>query len=213
MATLKQQTEYIRRILSSITGEVTAEGYFSYCGIYKNKLMFALYKNGNFYIRVSENSEEEVKSLGGIKLIDDNISSTAKYFYLLPDNMVEKLPDYAHWVSEAIEAARICKIAFTVDRENYIRYLVNMNVNIERMLKRIHIFTVPQFMERGAFYMCADLIKYGIEVRELLLFKLYGATQYRHIETFTDEEKRYILQKANQLFQELGLRQRFNIRC
>lgn len=212
MPTLKQQTEHIRDILSLIIGEVTAEGYFSYCGIYKNKLMFALYKNDNFYIRVSKNSEDEVKSLGGIQLIDTNVSPTAKYFYLLPKAIVEKLSNYPHWVSEAIEAAKICKTAFTVDRENYIRYLVNMNVNIERMLKRIHIVTVPQFMEKGAFYMCADLIKYGIDVRELLLFKLYGATQHRHIETFTNDEKRDILQKANQIFQELGLRQRFDIR-
>lgn len=212
MPTLKQQTENIRNVLSYLIGEIEAEGYFSYCGLFKNKLMFALYKNGRFYIRASKKSEPEIISLGGIQLIDNNVPSTAKYFYLLPEKIVAQLPEYSHWFPEAIEAARACKKAFSVERDKYIRYLVNMNVNIERMLKRVNIFTVPQFMERGAFYMCADLIKYGIDAREILLFKLYGATQNRHIETFSVHEKREILQKANQLFQELGMRQRFEIR-
>lgn len=209
MKNLKKETEHIRNILFKIIGETEVYNYFSYCGIRKDNLLFSLYKDGNFYLRVSENTIDEIKSLGGVELVDDSIFNIAKYFYLIPNEIVNRLDKYPEWILESIKAAKENKSLFEIDREAHIRYLINMNLSIERLLKHIGVFTVPQFMEKGAFYMCVDLFKYGTDVNDVLLLKLYGACHRRYIQTFTRAEKLEIITHANTILQQEGMRQRF----
>lgn len=209
MKNLKKETEYIRNILFRVIGETEVYNYFSYCGIRKNNLLFSLYKDGNFYLRVSENTIHEIKSAGGTVLVDDSIFNLAKYFYLIPHEIVSRLDRHSKWILESIRAARENKSLFEVDREAHIRYLINMNLSIERLLKHIGVFTVPQFMEKGAFTMCVDLFKCGVDVSDVLLLKLYGACHRRYIQTFTRAEKLEIIASANTILHQEGVRQRF----
>lgn len=209
MKNLQKETKNVRNILARVIGKTEVDNYFSYCGIRKDNFLFSMYKNGNFYLRVSKRSREEIKALGGKELVDDSILNIAKYFYWLPNDIVEKLDEYSKWILESIEAAKENKSMFEIDREAHIRYLINMNLSIERLLKHIGVFTVPQFMERGAFYMCVDLFKYGTDVSDVLLLKLYGACHRRYIQTFTRAEKLEIIAQANSILQQEGVRQRF----
>lgn len=209
MKNLQKETEGVRHILSRVIGKTEVENYFSYCGIRKDNFMFSMYKNGQFYLRVSKRSREEIKAVGGKELVDNSIFNIAKYFYWLPNEIVEQLDQYSKWILESIEAAKENKSMFEIDREAHIRYLINMNLSIERLLKHIGVFTVPQFMEKGAFTMCVDLFKCGVDVSDVLLLKLYGACHRRYIQTFTRAEKLEIIAHANTILHQEGVRQRF----
>lgn len=211
MKILYKQTESIRSILARVIGETQVDNYFSYCGISKDGLMFSLYKDGKFYLRVSKRTVDEIKAVGGTPMMDNKIINMAKYFYLIPNHIVERLDEYPKWIFEGINAAKANKDLFKVDREKYIRYLINMNFAIERLLKRIGVCTVPQFMEKGAFSMCVDLFKYGVDVSDVLLLKLYGACHRRYFQTFSREEMLSIIAQANEVLQAEGLRQRFTL--
>lgn len=50
------------------------------------------------------------------------------------------------------------------------------------------------------------LILQGFDVTEDLLFKLNGALNHQYIYTFTDQQKRELMQEANQALYNSGLR-------
>lgn len=97
------QTQYVRGLLFPIIGTTYTKTYFSYYGIFKDKLMIALYKKGNFYLRASSEFIEEINNTKGTELLNDkNLGISANNFYLLPENIMNKLSDHAHWIHSII---------------------------------------------------------------------------------------------------------------
>lgn len=89
--------------------------------------------------------------------------------------------------------------------------MTNLNINIERLLRKVGVNSIPEFREKGAFVVYAEMIKIGIDASQELLFKLYGAINKQLIYTMSDELKKQILREADKALYDAGLRKRFNV--
>lgn len=211
MSHIKNETQQIRETLLPIIGETFAKTYFSYYGIFKDNLMFALYKNGEFYLKLSPEDVLEATSINGIECLIDLKLSQTKHYYFIPNHILTQLERYQHWLKNSLANAKNNKYQPYYKKKNQIRALPNMNINFERMLKKINIFTVEEFFSAGEINIFVEFIKIGIEANEETLFKLYGAINHQLIYTLSPKTKRELLQMANDALYKAGLRRRFKI--
>lgn len=58
MSSIYKKTRLIREIFADIIGETRVKTFFSYYAIFKNDLLFGLYKNDKFYLRMPEHASE-----------------------------------------------------------------------------------------------------------------------------------------------------------
>lgn len=210
MKYIDQQTQYIRDLLYPIIGETRAKIYFSYYAIFKNKLMIGLYKNEQFYLRASKMVIDEIQNTIGVELLlDSQIGIHAKNFYLLPPLILENLCDYSHWIYAIAHEISQQQQTTSIERKDLIRTLPNMNIRIERILKKLGITSVNEFISKGEIDIFIELIKIGVEANDTFLFKLYGAINHKYIHTLTPTEKSNLLSEANQALYQAGLRKRF----
>ncbi len=209
MTYIEKQTQFIRDSLFPFIGETTAKTYFSYYGIFKDGLMFGLYKAGNFYLKIASHHTTEVENHNLYPLIDKKISST-KMYYHLPPNILNNLGNYAHWILESIAEIRTIKHEIYSTKKQFIRSLPNMSLSLERILKKVDVYTIEDLIQRGEVNIFVDLIKIGIEVDSTFLFKLYGAIHRQFIYTLSSTQKTTLLQDANNALYTAGLRKRFN---
>ncbi|KAE9535511.1 TfoX/Sxy family DNA transformation protein [Ursidibacter arcticus] len=206
---INQQTLNIRTLLLPIIGETKAKTYFSYYGIFKDDLMFGLYKEGLFYLKLAEKDVSEAISLGMKCLIDPKISKT-NMFYLIPDPILHNLSTYTTWFTASLAEIQSNKVSLYKQRKRQIRSLPNLNLNLERTLKKVNINSVEDLIEKGEVKVFIELIKIGIDVDHSLLFKLYGAINHQFIYTLSEKTKRDLLTETDEALYEAGLRKRFN---
>lgn len=210
MKYIEQQTQYIRNILYPVIGETKAKIYFSYYAIFKNKLMIGLYKNEKFYLRASQSFLDEIQNSDGVVLLSDSqIGIHAKNFYLIPSSILENLNNYSHWIYAIIHEMIQQQQIISTERKDLIRTLPNMNIRIERILKKLGITSVNELISKGEIDIFIELIKIGVEANDTFLFKLYGAINHKYIHTLTPTEKSNLLSEANQALYQAGLRKRF----
>ena len=212
MKYVDRQTQYVRGLLFPIIGTTYTKTYFSYYGIFKDKLMIALYKKGNFYLRASSEFIEEINNTKGTELLNDkNIGISANNFYLLPENIMNKLSDHAHWIHSIIREMSEEREQKYFIKKQAIRFMPNMTIGLERMLKKIGVCTRSDFISKGAIYVFVELMKTGIEASDILLYRLYGAVKNKYVEVLTDTEKKGVLKEANKALCKAGLSKKFNI--
>lgn len=212
MSTMQQQTQPIRQILSSIIGETRLKSFFSYYAIFKDNSMLGLYKNGNFYLRISHKALEHtpwVKELTHLQ--DRKFGIHNKHLYLLPEHIIPNIATYQHLIFESIEEIQEIKKKNLERKKTLIRYLPNLNINIERILRRVGIFTVADFKKKGAINTFVEMVKIGIHADPNLLFKLYCALEHRYTYLLSNSEKLAILADANEALYNAGLRKRFKL--
>lgn len=206
---INQQTHAIRQLLASVVGETKAKTYFSYYGIFKDDLMFGLYKAGRFYLKLAEKDVAQALSLSGVVCLDDQKISKAQMFYLLPDKILQNLTAYTSWFTASLADIQAQKQGMCEQRKKQIRALPNLNVNVERALKRINIHSVEELIDKGEIDTFVELIKIGIDVEPSLLFKLHGAINHQFIYTLSEQTKLNLLADTNQALYQAGLRKRF----
>ncbi|WP_373767432.1 TfoX/Sxy family DNA transformation protein [Glaesserella sp.] len=212
MSSIETKTKEIRALLFPIIGETKAKTTFSYYGIFKDDILFALYKDNNFYLRVSDIFAAELLVYEETKpLQDPNMGIHAKNFYFIPPYILNNLQQYSHWIINTIQEISTLRQKNNSMRKNLIRSLPNMNINIERTLKKLGINSVDEFIKRGEISIFVDLIKMGIDVNHIMLFKLYGAITHKYIYTLSQREKQFLLKEVNIALYQAGLRKRFNI--
>ncbi|WGE89064.1 TfoX/Sxy family DNA transformation protein [Actinobacillus arthritidis] len=201
--------------LFSTLGHISFRNYFSYIGIFKDNTMFALYdqKNEAIYIRKSIKYYPEISQTIPVHfLVDRRIGSQqSRIFYHLPQIIIDTIDTYLHWIQSAIEEYQVTKTKLEDQNKNKIRLLPNMNINIERLLSRIEIYTVDDLNSVGIINVFVKLISQGVEVGELLLFKLYGAIKHKYVYMISEQEKRTLLLEADSALYSAGLRKRFTI--
>ncbi|MGX2949961.1 TfoX/Sxy family DNA transformation protein [Ursidibacter sp. B-7004-1] len=207
---IDKQTQAIRNLLLPIVGETKAKTYFSYYGIFRDDLMFGLYKEGRFYLKLAEKDVLNALNLGAQSLIDPKISKT-NMFYLLPDSILANLVAYTHWFTTSLTEIQMTKVSFYAQRRKKIRSLPNLNLNLERALKRINIHSVEDLIEKGEINVFIELIKIGFDPDPNLLFKLYGAINHQFIYTLSEKTKRDLLTETDEALYQAGLRKRFHL--
>lgn len=202
-------TQQIRNLLAPVIGETKAKTYFSYYGIFKNGLMFALYKEQKFYLRLSTENIREALSYEGVEQLNDPSFSHSDKFFLIPNTILNELPQYAIWFENSLKEVQANKYQSYYKRKDTIRSLPNMTFRLEKYLKRINIRTIEALRTKGEINTFVELIKIGIEANHITLFKLYGAIHHQFIYTISPEIKRALLHDANEALYAAGLRRRF----
>lgn len=213
MEIINEKTKLIRDHLYPIIGETKAKTCFSYYGIFKDGNLFGLYKDNCFYLRIPEAYSTEILAQSGVTQLDAKIFGIhSKLFYLLPQHIIDNLAQYAHWLEASLLEISTLRQSQQIEKKKFIRNLPNMNIHIERMLRKIGIHSIEQFKEYGAINAFVELLKLGIIEDDVsMLFKLYGAVQHQYIYTLTPQQKHLLLTETNTALYEAGLRNRFNI--
>ena len=186
-------------IFTLLIGEFRIKTYFSYYGIFKDKIMLALYKDEQLYLRIAKTDLE-----------DPNVGLATKCFYKIPSAFLEST-NFAQWVKNIIHQIQSEQEAILAKQRSQIRSLPNMNINLEKMLKRVGIFSVDDLRNTGEIATFIKLIEIGIDGSDQLLFRLHGAIHSQNIYSFSHEKKMALLQEANQAFYKVGLRHRFRL--
>ena len=214
MAISPKKFQYLKEIFSPI-GEINFKSYFSYLGIFKDDTMFALYdhKNDKLYLRKSDRFYSDIiRTIPVHFLIDRRIGKQQSHiFYFIPSSIIHNLNSYTHWILSSIEEYQTAKAKLISQNKNKIRLLPNLNINIERLLARVEIYTVDDLKNVGIIDAFVKLILLGLEVTELLLFKLYGALEHKYIYMLSKREKQSLLVEADLALYNAGLRKRFTI--
>lgn len=212
MNRIEKITKQIREVLFPILGEITAKTYFSYYGLFKNGLMFALYKEQKCYLKLAKQDIEKAATITGVERLDDPMISQAEKYFLLPDVILNNLTEYADWFSRSLaEIKQNKQHAYYINKQK-IRSLPNMSFTFEKLLKRIDIHTIEELKAKGEIDVFVEFIKIGIEADHMTLFKLYGALNHQLIYTIPPKVKLQLLQDANESLYAAGLRRRFNIK-
>lgn len=206
------QTQHIRDQLYPIIGDTSAKTYFSYYGIMKNDIMFALYKNDHFYLHIPKSCLNEINHSQVTLLCDERHGISSKSFYLLSDDIMSNLSHYSHWITQSIKSISLARQLEYSRKKQYIRSLPNMNIQLERTLKKLGVFSPKDLIEQGEITVFVNLLKIGIDVDQMILFRLYGAITHQYIYTLSDKEKVTLLQEVNHALYEAGLRKRFSLK-
>ena len=204
----KNTSKLLKELFSPVVDEIRIKSFFSYYAVMKDDAMFALYKNDNVYLYISKNIFSEIEKDPNIKkLLFTGDKVIAKNFYQMPDYLVSNLIDYKHWIIEAIKEIKENRSQEdkVYSQKGRIRNLPNMTIQIERLLQKIGITTVSEFMAVSEIDMCIELFKSGTEITHNLLFRLYGARKYRYIYTFSQRELLALLKRANEAFKQANI--------
>lgn len=212
MNLMQKETKSIRSLLFPILGETTVTTYFSYYGIFKDGFMFGLYKNGAFYLKVSDEHIDELRSYQGVLPLEDKNIKNAHKFYMLPQSMLDDLSLYHNLITHSIEFIKSNRYVSCYNKRDKIRSLPNMNITLERMLNKIDINSVEQLTKKGEIEIFVDLIKNGFDASHMTLFKLYGAINHQLIYTLSSQVQNDLLREADNALYEAGLRKRFNVK-
>ncbi|QIW15023.1 hypothetical protein A4G20_00880 [Pasteurellaceae bacterium RH1A] len=209
MNKIERLTFDLRMLLDPILGEVRVKTFFSYYGFFKNDAMFALYKEGKFYLKFLPAHLPEIQTQANTHVLKDSELrlSTDLFYYLTPE-ILNRLEDYHHWFTHILETPPLRSL----QKPKKIRQMLNMNINLERLLYRNDIKSIEELCAFGEIHIFVRLIQRGEDVSEMVLFKLYAAIQHRLVYTLTEQEKNALLQRADDALYELGLRRRFLVK-
>lgn len=211
MRTVNEIRQEISPIFEPILKEFRIKTYFSYYAIFKNNLMIALYQNGATYLRISQKDMPYISNYPGTyNLSDDKIGLQSRKFYFIPNNILSDKSQLSILIHSTLEELQSEKQKIDNKRSTQIRTLPNMNLKLERMLKKVGISSIQEFAETGYISAFIKLVMQGFDATEDLLFKLNGALNHQYIYTFTEEQKRELMQEANEALYAFGLRKRFN---
>lgn len=208
MSKLETASSQLKALFEPIIGEISVKTYFSYYAAFKHNSMFALLADDEIYLKITPSTLDLMLSIEnahlakiGDKLLDDKHCRIPHEFFTTPSAttlLKTILDDLAlHYFKKYI------------DKKNLIRYLPNMNMNLERLLIRQGIQTVDELECLGAVDAFVRIIEKGIEATPNLLFRLHGAIHRQQAEFITTETKQNLLQETEIALYKAGLRSRF----
>lgn len=202
----------ISTLFEPIVGKVKIKTYFSYYAVFANGFMLALYKNNMVFLRASTNSKAEIQQLEGTyPLQDHDVGINTKNFYAMSYKFALETPKFSIWLTSILEELTNQQRLEEEKRKTQVRSLANMNIKMERILKRINIKNVEQFRQKGYMNTFIELIKQGSDRSDVMLFRLHGAIHQKSIYHITHKERLELLKEANQALYNAGLRHRFDI--
>lgn len=209
------QPQSIQQQLTSLfhpITDITFKTYFSYLGIFKGGTMFALYKDGHLYLRKSKQYLDEIaQTIPLYFLTDINSGLRTRIFYHIPTSFLSQLTNHLHWITAAIDEYQASKDKINKHNQHKIRNMLNLNLNIERLLNKVQIHTAHDLSQLGAIQTTIRLIEQGFDVTPLLLFKLYGAIHHKYIALLPNSLKKSLLYQADSALQEANYRKRFTL--
>ncbi|QLD34112.1 TfoX/Sxy family DNA transformation protein [Mannheimia varigena] len=211
MQTINEIRKEIIPLFEPIIGEIRIKTYFSYYAIFKNNFMIALYQNKATFLRISQYDIADISQHPNTyNLSDDKIGLQSRKFHFIPSSILSDTRKFSSLIRSTINELESEKQKTNKKRSTQIRNLPNMNLKLERMLKKVGINSIQDFIQIGYISTFIRLTLHGFEPTEDLLFKLNGALNHQYIYTFTVQQKLGLMQEANDALYASGLRKRFN---
>lgn len=176
-------------------GDFQKRSMFGGTGLFKEEAMFALISNEHVFIRGGEKLDSELSQLGCEKYrhVKKQTTATVNYYdvttlFVTNDSKIARLVEESitYSVSE-----REYKRSYANRR---LRDLPNMQLTLERMVKKAGIEDVDTFVELGASAVFSKVKQaYGSDVDVKLLWKFAGAIEGIHWKLIQEPRKRQLL--------------------
>lgn len=176
-------------------GTLTSRSMFGGYGICKNKVMFGLVSDNKFYLRANKNLERIFMTHGMAQFIYSKrgVPVLLRYFHVHETLWKEKavlelLVDYS--LSAAINDIR----EKNQRERSRLKDLPNLNISIERLLKRAGISSVKDLINLGAIGCYIRVRKLKKDVSPDLLFSLAGAIEGCHSAALPEAIRKELLE-------------------
>lgn len=177
-------------------GSSQKRSMFGGIGLFMDEAMYALISNDSIFIRGGNALDEKLKVLGCEKYRHVKKQTTATVNYYDITHLFTTDHRELHSIVEE-------SINYSVRQRNYqkssasrrLRDLPNMQLTLERMVKKAGIDDVSTFMELGASDVFRKVKKaYGNDVDIKLLWKFAGAIDGIHWKLIQEPRKRQLLE-------------------
>lgn len=179
-------------------GEFQRRSMFGGIGLFKDEAMFVLLSNDKIFIRGGETLDSQLIELGCEKYrhVKKQTTATVNYYDITGLFAAEHA-----MLDELVESS----IRFSVIQRKFkrstanrrLRDLPNMQLTLERMVKKAGIDDVDTFIELGAPTVFSRVKQaYGSDVDVKLLWKFAGAIKGVHWKLIQEPQKRELLERC-----------------
>ncbi|WP_194435148.1 TfoX/Sxy family DNA transformation protein [Vibrio fluminensis] len=176
-------------------GDFQKRSMFGGTGLFKDDAMFALLSNEKVFIRGGDNLDDELCALGceKYKHVKKQTTATVNYYdisdiYNSRDDKLDEL------VKQSIDYSVSQRKFKRSSANRRLRDLPNMQLTLERMVKKSGIDDVDEFVELGAAQVFSRVKQtYGSDVDVKLLWKFAGAIEGIHWKLIQEPRKRQLL--------------------
>ncbi|WP_165310981.1 TfoX/Sxy family DNA transformation protein [Vibrio ziniensis] len=179
-------------------GESQQRSMFGGIGLFQEDAMYALLTNDCIYIRGGEELDDQLTSLGCEKFrhVKKQTVATVNYYEItdLFDNRYEGLEAI---ISTSIKNAVFQRVDQKSSSNRRLRDLPNMQLTLERMVKKSGVCDVDTFMKLGASVVFNKVCQtYGNDIDIKLLWKFAGAIEGIHWKLLQEPRKRQLLESC-----------------
>ncbi|AXN30063.1 TfoX/Sxy family DNA transformation protein [Vibrio coralliilyticus] len=176
-------------------GSFQKRSMFGGTGLFKQDAMFALMSADKVFIRGGDYLDDKLTDLGCIKYrhVKKQTTATVNYY-----DITHLFNNKSELLDEIVENS----IKFSVSQRHYkkssasrrLRDLPNMQLTLERMVKKAGVVDVDTFLELGAPEVFSKVkATYGNDVDVKLLWKFAGAIDGVHWKLIQEPRKRQLL--------------------
>ncbi|WGW01525.1 TfoX/Sxy family DNA transformation protein [Vibrio sp. YMD68] len=179
-------------------GSFQKRSMFGGIGLFKNEAMFALLSNGRIFIRGGDQLDSRLNELGCEKYrhVKKQTTATVNY-YDITQIFADKGDAIYEIVSESIKLSVDQRKFQKSSASRRLRDLPNMQLTLERMVKKAGIEDVETFMQLGASAVFSKVrTAYGTDVDVKLLWKFAGAVEGIHWKLIQEPRKRQLLESC-----------------
>ncbi|MDC5707064.1 TfoX/Sxy family DNA transformation protein [Vibrio europaeus] len=188
--TEQQFIQYVQKF-----GDFQKRSMFGGTGLFRDEAMFALISTDKIFIRGGEALDETLNQLGCEKYrhVKKQTTATVNYY-----DITQLFSSQHQRLSELVEQS----INFSVSQREFkrssanrrLRDLPNMQLTLERMVKKAGVEDVDTFLELGAPAVFSRVKQaYGSDVDVKLLWKFAGAIEGIHWKLIQEPRKRQLL--------------------
>ncbi|KGK16613.1 DNA transformation protein [Vibrio navarrensis] len=176
-------------------GDFQKRSMFGGIGLFADDAMFALISNECCYLRGSNGLDEQLTELGCEKYRHIKKQTTATVNYYDISALLEtQYADLDSLVRKSIECSVHHRSFQKSSASRRLRDLPNMQLTLERMVKKAGIDDVETFIELGAVEVFNRVRQaYGNDVDVKLLWKFAGAVEGIHWKLLQEPRRRQLL--------------------
>ncbi|KOE82668.1 DNA transformation protein [Vibrio alginolyticus] len=180
-------------------GAFQKRSMFGGVGLFQNEAMYSLISEERIFIRGGGHLDSMLTRLGceKYKHVKKQTTATVNY-YDITDLFVSESDELDVIVARSIQHSVKQRSFQKSSASRRLRDLPNMQLTLERMVKKAGVADVETFIELGASEVFSKVRKiYGSDVDVKLLWKFAGAIEGIHWELLQEPRKRQLLNRCS----------------
>lgn len=179
-------------------GSFQKRSMFGGTGLFSDGAMYALISNGAIFIRGSETLDEALAEKGCVryKHVKKQTVATVNYFDIT-DMFSNRDNELDYYIKQSIDCSKVERKQQKSQESLRLRDLPNMQLTLERMVKKAGIPDVSTFMDVGPEVVFQKVKQaYGDDIDIRLLWKFAGAADGCHWQLLQEPRKQELLTSA-----------------